>query len=56
MTDPVIDISIDEAEVMLIKIKWFIYDLIKDFLSLHKLSYNIQDCSHNGTTITVQMK
>ena len=32
LTDPVIDISIHEAEVMIIKIKWLICDVIKDFL------------------------
>ena len=32
------------------KINWLICDVIQDFVSLQKLSHNIQDYSHNGST------
>ena len=53
---PIIYWCINEAELMIIKMNLFICDVIQDFLSLQKLSQNIQDYSHNATPPAVQMK
>ena len=54
-SDTVFDGRIHQTRLLLAKIKWFICDVIHDFLSLQKISHNIQDYSQNGTTPTVKM-
>ena len=51
----IIYIIIHEAKLMIIKINCFIFDVIQDFLSLQKLSQNIQDYSHSGRTPEAQV-
>ena len=54
-SDLVFDGRIHQTRLLVAKIKWLICDVIQDFLSLQKISHNIQDYSQNGTTPDIQM-